>query len=98
MLHFLKYEQKCSHERLLRNLLGVLVVEGGAEQVVQQQEGPPPHLCPLVTILEFSVAEKSKAADRERVNEVGSEPRPVGPWWGGGPQKGRSVPQVKLTW
>lgn len=51
---------------LPRNLLRVLVVERGAEQVVQQQEGSPPHLGPLVTILKLSFAEKSKTANREK--------------------------------
>lgn len=49
------------------NLLRVLVVERGAEQVVQQQEGSPPHLGPLVTILKFSFAEKSKTANTEKI-------------------------------
>lgn len=51
---------------LPRNLLRVLVVEGRAEQVVQQQEGSPPHLGPLIAILKFSFAEKSKTANREK--------------------------------
>lgn len=51
---------------LPRNLLRVLVVERWAEQVVQQQEGSPPHLGPLITILKFSFAEKSKTANREK--------------------------------
>lgn len=50
---------------LPRDLLRVLVVERGAEQVEQQQEGSPPHLGPLVTILKFSFAEKSKTANKE---------------------------------
>lgn len=54
-------------DRLPRNLLRVLVVERWAEQVVQQQEGSPPYLGPLVTILKFSFAEKSKTANREKI-------------------------------
>lgn len=51
-----------SHPPLPANLLGALVVEGRAEQVVEQQEGPPPHLRPLVAVVQLGLAEKSKAA------------------------------------
>lgn len=60
-----------SRDPLLGNLLRVLVVEGRAQQVEQQLEGSPPHLGPLVSVLELRLAEKSKAADRENIQASG---------------------------
>lgn len=85
---------------LPRNLLRVLVVERWAEQVVQQQEGSPPHLGPLITILKFSFTEKRKTANREKKKgEMWASASLLfmteGTWAGGRPQA-ESVLQKRM--
>jgi len=54
----------------MRRSLCVAVVERRAQEVVQQQEAPPPHLRPLPSVLEPSVTEDRQAEEEEEERDT----------------------------
>lgn len=70
----------CPAERVLcqargQSLLGEAVVEGGAQQVVEQQDGPAPQLQPLPPGQALPVAQEAQAGGGDKVRASDSRGR-----------------------